>query len=270
MSATDNTEAPAARIDRWIHAVLDRHTASLTTTEFLKAARALSARYVERRAELGRRSPIDSAGKRAAFAGFFAPLHLVTAIGAIKGLGIATERVRQVTDLGCGTGVAAAAWALASPSPVSLTGVDLDGWSLAEAAWNWATLGLGGRTKRTDMIRALVEPARHRSLPWRDHAIVLGWSVNELPDAARERLLAALVCRAEEGATVLILEPLARGVAPWWPTWSDQLIAIGGRMDEWKLPVALPRRFQELDRAAGFRREGLGVRTLAVAGRGSA
>ncbi len=50
----------------------------MTRSEFLKAIRALSARYVERRGVLADRSPIDSAGKRAAFAGFYAPLHFLT------------------------------------------------------------------------------------------------------------------------------------------------------------------------------------------------
>jgi hypothetical protein len=54
--------------DGWIDRVIERHTQSMTRPEFLKAVRALSARYVEQRAALRDRSPLDSAGKRAAFA----------------------------------------------------------------------------------------------------------------------------------------------------------------------------------------------------------
>lgn len=249
----------------WTNAVLDRHMASLTTGEFLKAVRALSARYVERRADLGKRSPIDSAGKRAAFAGFFAPLHLITAIGAIRSIGPEIGSVTHLTDLGCGTGVASAAWALTMPAPVLITGIDIDAWSLDEAAWNWRGLGLTGRTSRGDMLRGISTPPRHTRKARGDaEGIVLGWSINELSSGSRAQLLAALLARIQGGASLLVLEPLARAAAPWWDEWADTMIAAGGRADEWKLDAALPPRLQELDRAAGFRRDALGVRTLFV------
>jgi len=247
-------------VHRWTLAVIERHMGSMTTREFLKAVRALSARYVERRAELGKRSPIDSPGKRAAFAGFFAPLHLATAIGAIRALGPDLGTVTHITDLGCGTGVASAAWALSTETPPTITGVDLDAWSLDEANWNWRTLGLSGRTRRGDMARPASEPTRRSRSS--GEAVVLGWSVNELPADARIQLLKTLIEQIEGGTTVLVLEPLARTAAPWWPEWVAPFIAAGGRADEWKLDVTLPARLGELDRAAGFRRDALGVRTL--------
>lgn len=253
-------------VERWIDAVIDRHTAAMTTSEFLKAVRALSARYVERRAELGTRSPIDSAGKRAAFAGFFAPIHLITAIRAIQALGPAIGPVTHITDLGCGTGVASAAWALTTPAPPTITGVDVDAWSLDEAAWNWRTLKVAGRTSRGDMVRGLTAPARRLRPAAGDQAIVLGWSINELSGTARDELLNALLDRIRRGSTVLVLEPLARSATPWWPDWTSRFVEAGGRADEWKLDATLPARLRELDRAAGFRRDVLGVRTLAVRG----
>ena len=66
----------------------------MTRSEFLKAIRALSARYVERRGALPDRSPLDSAGKRAAFAGFYAPLHFLTVRAVIGGAGRAAARNR--------------------------------------------------------------------------------------------------------------------------------------------------------------------------------
>ncbi|MEO8483743.1 MAG: class I SAM-dependent methyltransferase [Acidobacteriota bacterium] len=250
-------------VERWTNAVIDRHMGSMTTTEFLKAARALSARYVERRSELGKRSPIDSAGKRAAFAGFFAPLHLVTAIGAIHALGPAIAPVSHLTDLGCGTGVASAAWALTMPTPATITGVDIDAWSLDEAVWNWRALGLAGRTSRGDLLGGTAPQRRSRQSHGAE-AIVLGWSVNELSPASRHQLLATLLERVRRGVSLLVLEPLARSAVPWWADWSGPVLAAGGRADEWKLNMRLPERLQELDHAAGFRRDALGVRTLFV------
>jgi len=73
----------------WLTALQDRHRSSLTSAEFLKALRALSARYVERRSQLRDRSPLDSAGKRAAFAAFYAPLHFVTTQAVLRALAVA-------------------------------------------------------------------------------------------------------------------------------------------------------------------------------------
>jgi hypothetical protein len=65
---------------------------------------------------------------------------------------------------------------------------------------------------------------------------------------------------------VLVLEPIARSVSPWWPEWTARFTGAGGRADEWKLDATLPPRLRDIDRAAGFRRDALGVRTLLVTG----
>jgi len=74
------------RLTTWLVALESRHMANLTRQEFTRAVRALSARYVERRNQLPDRSPLDSAGKRAAFALFYAPVHLLTTREAIAHL----------------------------------------------------------------------------------------------------------------------------------------------------------------------------------------
>ncbi|HWB30452.1 MAG TPA: class I SAM-dependent methyltransferase [Vicinamibacterales bacterium] len=254
-----------ADVDAWIDALVDRHTRALTRPELLKAIRALSARYVERRGDLPRRSPIDSAGKRAAFAAFYAPLHFVTARAIVRALAPSLPRVDRLVDLGCGTGVTSAAWAMTRDPAPAIEGVDRDAWSLAEAAWNWRTLGLRGRTRRADMLDVLrTHEARSRAARRAEaaEAILLGWSVNELAPPARAALFASLRAAAIDGATVLVIEPLARAAAPWWDDWAGPIVAAGGRADEWKLRVDLPARLHELDEAAGFRREHLGARTL--------
>jgi methylase of polypeptide subunit release factors len=182
MSASD----PA---DAWLARVVERHTSALSSPEFLKAVRALSARYVERRSILGRRSATDSAGKRAAFAGFFAPLHFLTTRAVVRAIGACDQPISQIVDLGCGTGVASAAWALEYPHVPALSGVDREGWALEEAAWNWRQLGLAGRTRRGDFVRAAetLVPSRAGT------GVILAWSANELAGDARTRLLRALL-----------------------------------------------------------------------------
>ena len=151
---------PVDPVHDWLDALVARHTSALSRPEFLKAVRALSARYVERRAEIPRRSPVDSAGKRAAFAAFFAPLHLLTAREVARALGADEGLMPQLIDLGCGTGAASAGWALACDRPPDIVGIDRHAWSLDEAAWNWRSLGLRARTRRADLVHAVAELTR--------------------------------------------------------------------------------------------------------------
>ncbi|MBI3490996.1 MAG: hypothetical protein HY047_04275, partial [Acidobacteria bacterium] len=61
--------------DAWMAALEARHLAELTFSEVSRALRALSSTYVERRAKLEEGAALDGAGKRAAFALFYGPLH---------------------------------------------------------------------------------------------------------------------------------------------------------------------------------------------------
>ncbi len=89
----DAVNAPDAdaRIARWLGALEARHLADLTFAEVSRALRALSSCYVERRSKLGSGAALDGAGKRAAFAMFYGPLHfllvrhVVSSIGPLRG-----------------------------------------------------------------------------------------------------------------------------------------------------------------------------------------
>ena len=63
------------RVTRWLEALEQRQLADLTPSEVARAFRALSSCYVERRAKLARGGARETAGKRAAFTLFYAPLH---------------------------------------------------------------------------------------------------------------------------------------------------------------------------------------------------
>ena len=259
-------------VDAWVRSLVERHTRAFTRSEFLKSVRALSARYVERRADLPGRSPLDSPGKRAAFAAFYAPLHLITVQAVVRALDLTGSRVSAITDLGCGTGAAGAGWALACQVRPQLTGVDRLAWPLGEAAWNWQALGVTGRTRRADIPDVIEELARgfRHGRPVRDSgfgALLLGWAVNELDTSARHRVLQALVTLAAAGTAALIVEPIARGATPWWPEWQDTLTPLGARCDDWRFETPLPPALAELDREAGFRRDGLAARSCWIAGR---
>ena len=100
------------RFERWLREIEQRHLTDLTFPQLSSGLRALSSTYVERRQRLGEGGALDGAGKRAAFALFYGPLHflLVRAIvqalpGALRG----THEATTLVDLGCGTGAAGSA-----------------------------------------------------------------------------------------------------------------------------------------------------------------
>jgi len=251
-------------IEPWLDALQQRHRSAFTTTEFLKSVRALSARYVERRSSLAARSPIDSAGKRAAFAAFYAPLHLLTTVAIVRALKV--DAPRRIVDLGCGTGVAGAAWALAIKTPPPLIGIDSNAWALAESKWNWRQLGVSGETRRGDLIDAC-ERLLGKRAALESTGVIAGWSVNELTAAGRTQLLPYLLEFARVGAAVLVIEPVSRAATPWWPTWERAFTSAGGQSDSWRFAADLPPILRTLDEAAGFRRGDLTAKSLWHSGR---
>lgn len=228
----------------WVEALEVRHTASLTFTEVRKALQALSSVYVQRRARLAEGAALGSAGKRAAFALFYGPLHFLLVRAIVRATDAGRPAPETIVDLGCGTGVAGAAWALEAGGRASVEGVDRDGWAVDEARFTFGRLGVRGRARRGDLAGA--------ALPGRRGAVVAALTANELPDDARERLLARLLDAHRAGASVLVVEPIARGVTPWWDAWATRVREAGGRVDEWRFPAGLPPRLALLDRAAGL------------------
>jgi len=229
--------------ERWLTALESRHFSDLTFQEISRALRALSATYVERRDTILEGAALSGAGKRAAFALFYGPLHYLLLSRIVAALGARGFSRATLVDLGCGTGAAGAAWAeLSQPSQV--IGVDIHPWALGEAAHTYRDFGLRAKTVRSDVMRF--------ALPKSPAMILASYTINELRDADRAALLPRLLDRAARGDRVLIVEPLARSAARWWNTWADAFAAAGGRSDEWRFPAELPPLVAKLDRAAGL------------------
>ena len=239
---------------RWLAALQARHGADLTFAEIRRGLQALSSLYVERRGRIASGAALDGRGKRAAFALYLGPLHFLIVREVVRALGAADPAPARLVDLGCGTGAAGAAWALeAGPRPV-YEGVDRSGWAAAEARWTLKALGLRGRADAGDLDRV--------ALPGRGSAILAAFTVNELDEAPRARLLARFLEAGKNGARVLVVEPIAKRAAPWWRDWAEAFLAANGRADEWRFPVALPETLASLDRAAGLDHRELLARSL--------
>jgi hypothetical protein len=251
-------------ITAWLAALEQRHLANLRHSELTRALRALSSMYVERREKLATGAALDSAGKRAAFALFYGPLHFLTIGAVVRALGANLTPIETIVDLGCGTGVGGAAWALAAGRPAQIHGIDRNGWAVAEANWTYHQLGLRGRAKTGDLLRELAvarspDPQITKSS---SPQLLLAYTVNELTDATRAALLEKLVNAVRAGSGLLIVEPIARRDKAWWPEWSARLGAEGARADEWRFPAALPPSLRLIAKGAGLDPRELTARTI--------
>jgi SAM-dependent methyltransferase len=235
----------------------ERHFANLTFSEVSRALRALSATYVERRGRIAEGAALAGAGKRAAFALFYGPLHFLLIREIVHALPGTRDGMVTLADLGCGSGTSGAAWATSCPRAPKVVGIDRHPWALGEAAETYRAFGLPARTHRDDMATAL--------LPKPPAAFLAAFSLNEMSEAGRNSILERLVKRRRGGERLLVVEPLAGFVAPWWNGWRDAVVRGGGREDAWRFRVELPAIVAKLDRAAGLDHRELSGRSLWLA-----
>jgi len=243
------------RVQEWLAELEARHFADLTFPEVSRALRALSSAYVERRATLGSGTALSGAGKRAAFALFYAPLHFLLMRHIVRELPHATKIAGPLVDLGCGTGASSAAWATLCGHAPEIIATDRHPWAAEEAKRTYRAFGLRARVRMDDLERAPIPSGS---------TVLLAFTVNELAPDQRQRLLTRLAGHAEQGGRVLVVEPLARFVAPWWSEWQAVIETAGGRADEWRLRAPLPPLVQKLDRAAGLNHREITGRSLAL------
>lgn len=243
----------------WIADLETRHLADLSFPEVSRALRALSSAYVERRHTLREGGALSGAGKRAAFALFYGPLHFLLVRHMVESLPGARDCGAWLTDLGCGTGAGGAAWATACTRPPRVLGIDRHPWSVAEAARTYRHFGLSAATRRDDATEVV--------LPKGAGSILAAFTVNELSERSRDTLLTILLACAAQHSRVLVVEPLAKGATPWWNTWRRAFEGAGGRADEWRFRTELPPIVAKLDRAAGLNHRELTGRSLWCGGK---
>ncbi len=242
------------RFQAWIAAAAVREP--LTFPEVRRGVQALSARYVERRSQGGvTAGSAFGSGVRTAFASFYAPLHFLTAFATARSLPSAwRDGIERVIDLGAGTAAVGAALSLATTGAPVLA-LDRSAWALAEAKRSFAALGVVGRTRRTE-LPAGVPRAGAGDL------VAAGWTLNECKPELRERLLPLLVNALAGGARVLVLEPLARGAAPWWDEVAARLAPLGVTSVLMKWEIDRPDWIERLDDASGLDHREIGARVL--------
>jgi SAM-dependent methyltransferase len=240
---------------RWMADLESRHLADLTFPEVSRALRALSSAYVERRAKLGEGAALSGAGKRAAFALFYAPLHFLLVREVVSRLPGGASGSGTIVDLGCGTGVAGAAWGTQSGGGAEIVGIDRHPWAVEESRSTYRAFDLRGRARTDDLSRAPL-PERSR--------VVAAFAVNELDEPSRRRLGDRLLAHGAAGGQVIVVEPLAGFVAPWWAAWRREWELAGGRADEWRVRPELPAIVAKLDKAAGLNHREVTGRTLTL------
>lgn len=274
---------PRDMFDAWHEGLRGRFEESLTFTEIRKGVQALAAAYTRKRGRLqGGHGIFDGAGKRAAFALYYAPLHFLAAWHVIHEIGFDRIPFGRLWDLGAGTGAAGAAWGAAlmesdvEADPPSVLALDRSQFALDLAGEAWEAFGVKGSPRRIDLAELSISPrtgkgrARRRpgagSLPALrpGDPLLFGWTLNELEEPVRERLLEEIL--ADAGRPILILEPVARGVAPWWSRLERSLgeRAFALHTFEWRRRLELPEWIARMDRAAGLDHRELTARVLGV------
>ena len=255
----------------WMAALEARQLSDLTFQEVARSLRALSSTYVERRQRLREGAALSGAGKRAAFALFYGPLHLLTVHHVVSSLGQPFTSMDNLVDLGCGTASSSAGWGLACAREPATVGVDRHPWAIEEARRTYADLGMRGTFRIDDLTHApLNMGGTSHGRDWRPRdahrtGVLLAYAANEIVEAERrESLLARLMDHAASGGHVLVVEPLAGFVAPWWGAWQRRFEATNGRSTEWRFRVEVPAIVEKLGRAAGLNCRELKARTLSV------
>lgn len=238
---------------RWLGALEQRHFAALSFQEVRRAVQALSALYVEQRNRIGKGSALDGVGKRAAFATYFAPLHFLLVREIVRALGAARDISSDILDLGCGTGIAGAAWSLEMDPHARITAIDRNSWAIGEAKWTYGAFHLRAAVRSEDLSTFKIG---------KNTAVIAAFTINELSEEVRARMFREMLSVARQGLPVLVIEPIARGVASWWSDWAKEWIAAGGREDEWRFSVPLPEFLALMDKAAGLDHRELTGRSL--------
>lgn len=246
----------ADRFHDWYHQLEREALADLRFAEVRRAVQAVSRLYVHARHRLPEGNVFTGRGKRAAFSLFYGPMHFAVVRELAAQLG-GVQRPDTIWDLGCGTGVAGAAWATHWDPPARVRGCDTSGWAVAAARQTYDYWGVSGRAQRG--------PANGVPLGGSQTDILCAYLINELSEEERERLQEQLLAAHGKGARVLVIEPVAKRVAPWWPALCNRWAPHGARETTWILDLKLPERWHALSHAAGLDHRRTKVRTLWLA-----
>src|SRR4051794_4345274 len=223
-------------LDSWLAALEQRQLANLTRPELTRALRALSSCYIERRDKLAAGAALEGAGKRAAFALFYGPMHFLTISHIVRALPAAAG-LTLIHDVGCGTGVGGAAWATACTASPSVSGIDRSAWAVAEANWTYRQFGVRGTARTADAVRDFPRVPRGGASA---SALLLAYTANEMPEPARDMLLEKVSEAVANGCGLLIVEPIAKRDRGWWPGWAARLAPLGVVEREWRFAAELP------------------------------
>lgn len=248
----------APQFSQYLEQLEARHLADLRFSDVTRALRALSSTYVERReTALAANKALDGAGKRAAFALYYGPLHFLLIDHIVGQIG-AEIAPGTVVDLGCGTGVGGAAVAVRAlhdrPSGnINVLGLDSHPWAVEEARFTYKAFG----------VRADVRRGHAATTRWPNDTsfVVAAFVVNELNERDRDALLTTIRTGHRH---VLIVEPISQRISPWWDQWADAFKKLGGRADIWKTRVDSPPIVKRLAKASGLRPELLTARSLYI------
>lgn len=219
--------------------------AELSFRQIRQGVQAVQKDYLSRmRGQALPNKPLEGRAKRAAFATFYAAIHFRTVQSWVEEHPLQPRNgLNRIIDLGCGTGAVGSAVALSIEPHPSVLGLDRSPWAVAEARETYRSFGLQGSAQRATLPGGLPRGSR-------GELMVAGWSINELDDAARDRLKTAIENGLERGAGLLIFEPISERISPWWSSWQSSLSRWGTEEHRFKCHWERPEWVARMDKAA--------------------
>ena len=243
--------------DQWLRNRTAAAEQELTFRQIRQGVQAVQKDYLSRtRGQALPNKPLEGRAKRAAFATFYAAIHFRTVQGWLEAHPFDSHSgLKRIFDLGCGTGAVGSAIALGLQPHPEVKGLDRSAWAVAEARETYRAFGLQGTAKRITLPGGLPRGVQ-------GELMVAGWSINELDDAARSRLLPAIGAALDRGAGLLIFEPISERISPWWPSWQSTLSQWGTEESKIKIQWERPDWIARMDKAARMDHRILSARVL--------
>ena len=146
--------------------------------------RALSSAYVERReSALADHKALDGAGKRAAFAMYYGPIHFLLVQHIVRELGVDARAAASSSTSGAARASPARRSRRPATPPLRVIGIDTHPWTLDEARFTYKAFGLQSDVRRGHAART--------RFPADTSFVVAAFVVNELKDGGSRGAAAA-------------------------------------------------------------------------------
>lgn len=237
-----------------LEAIHNESRAGLTRRAWHQAIQAASRNYTSQRQRLSQ-SVAPSPAIQLAQHGYYGVMHalIVQAIAAY--FHIQQWPFQRLIDIGCNTGVAGLTLCAQLPTITSYIGLEPQRWAAKKAKQFQLACAIPGK---------IFSGTGLTWQPQKGDLILLSFVLNEMTESQRKVLHSKLLHHLEKGAGILIIEPIARHITPWWDSWLQSFLpwsySQANLQKAW--PVQTPQMWFESHHGAGFHHQRWKARSL--------